>query len=81
MIDRNPDINVDERDVPAWCYIEPGNMLQRYARSAKVPFGVARKKVVKFTKGGFRSTRYKTISLVIRVTDRHRMQQAIPAKV
>jgi len=77
MTDRNPDIVVNEQDVPKGCYIEPGNYLMRYARLDKIPYGVAREKLQKRASTGSHYRQFKTVGLVIREEDRDRMRAVI----
>ena len=66
MNDRNPDIDIDSQPIPPGMYLLPGNCLQRYAKLAKVPFGVAT------TMDGYKKPR--TVGLIIRESDRAQME-------
>ncbi len=68
LTDRNPDVDVESGEIPAGCYIHRGNYLQRYAKIAKVPFGIAWEK----TKDSW--GKKKTVGLVIRESDRKTLE-------
>jgi hypothetical protein len=69
MNDRNPDIDISKHPVPAGMYLLLGNFLQRYAKMAKIPFGVATVPD--------KDKKPRTVGLIIRESDRARMDERL----
>ena len=74
-IPRNPDCNLDAEAIPEGCYIATGKRLMLSARSAKVPYGIASRRVPCCN-----SSRIETVGLVIRLSDKNRLDEAIEKK-
>lgn len=83
ITDRNPDVDHKEDSpipaslIPPGCYIHEGKQLMLTARSAKVPYGTARKRTYI---PGTTDSRMETVGLIIRLTDRERFTQALANK-
>ena len=81
--DRNPDVNHDRDEpiphslIPPGCYLHEGKLLVLTARSAKVPFGTAKKRTYV---AGTTSSRMETVGLIIRESDRQRFEHALAHK-
>ena len=77
---RNPDVFHDKDEpipdslIPPGCYLHHGLHLQMTARSAKIPFGEAKKRTYD---GSASKSRKETIGLIIRLEDRERFAQAL----
>jgi len=76
--DRNPDHIAGVDTLPDDCYIHEGLLLQQRAKTAGVPFGVA--KARKPLPGNSKAWRLATVGLVIRLTDKKRMTAAAERK-
>ena len=72
MIDRNPDIDLDNQAIPEGYYLHQGQFLQMSARAAKIPFGVASR--------GNQHNRKTTFGLIIREEHKALMLQALKQK-
>lgn len=76
MTDRNPDIDVDRDPTPPGCYVHKGVKLQKVARAAKVPFGVATWLKRYTSPMGKPAHTRMAVGLVIREEDRERFTAA-----
>lgn len=74
-INRNEDIDLDKEMVPQGFFILEGKQLMLTARSAKIPYGVARKRTICGN-----SHRHETVGLVIRLTDKKAIKTALEKK-
>jgi len=73
--DRNPDVRIGIDPMPADCFLFEGKLLPQRAKTAGIPYGVA----TKWVPSG-KAHRWETQGLIIRKTDRKRMELAAVRK-
>jgi hypothetical protein len=74
-IERNPDVNLDAETIPRGCYLHEGKQLMISARAAKIPFGIATRRIPCAN-----STRIETVGIIIREEHRHQFEAALHRK-
>jgi len=70
--ERNPDVKLDVGTIPDGMQLIEGKNLMQVARSRKIPFGVATRRLA--------NHRQETIGLIIRDGDAERFRKALEAK-
>lgn len=75
LIDRNPDVKLDEEDIPNGLILFEGKNLMHTARSKSIPFGVA----TNYDRTGTIHRRI-TIGILIRESDAEQFKKALERK-
>ncbi|GAA5117100.1 hypothetical protein JIN84_17915 [Luteolibacter yonseiensis] len=75
-MNRNPDIDLDNEAVPPGYALLEGKLLMATARAAKIPFGLATRRVPCSN-----SHRKDTVGLILRAEDLQPMKEALERKI